>query len=46
VNRVLRTFREEGVAAIREGQVQIGNFEKLHRLAHLLLDHYERTTPE
>jgi CRP/FNR family transcriptional regulator len=46
VNRVLRAFREEGIAVIRDGQVRIVDFEKLERIAYLLLDHYERTTPE
>jgi CRP/FNR family transcriptional regulator len=46
VNRVVRAFREEGIAVIRDGRVQVGNFEKLQRVAYLLLDHYERTTPE
>jgi CRP/FNR family transcriptional regulator, anaerobic regulatory protein len=46
VNRVLRVFREQGVAVIRDGHVRIEDFEKLQRTAYLLLDHYERTTPE
>jgi CRP/FNR family transcriptional regulator, anaerobic regulatory protein len=46
VNRVLRSFREQGILTVRNGEVRIDNMEKLSRLAYPLLDPYERKTPE
>jgi CRP-like cAMP-binding protein len=46
VNRVLKTFREDGVVTIREGEVRIGDLERLAKIAFPLLDTYERRTPE
>jgi CRP/FNR family transcriptional regulator len=46
VNRVLRAFRESGIVTVRDGEVVIGNLGELARLAHPLLDTYERRTPE
>jgi CRP/FNR family transcriptional regulator, anaerobic regulatory protein len=46
VNRVLKSFRENGIVTVRDGEVVIGNLEELARRAHPLLDAYERKTPE
>ncbi len=46
VNRILKTFRESGIATVRDGEVVIANLEELTRLAYPLLDAYERQTPE
>jgi CRP-like cAMP-binding protein len=46
VNRILKNFRESGIANIRDGEVLIGNLEELTRRAYPLLDAYERKTPE
>jgi CRP/FNR family transcriptional regulator, anaerobic regulatory protein len=46
VNRVLKSFRENGVATVRDGRVRIMDRDKLLRVAYPLLDRYERTTPE
>jgi CRP-like cAMP-binding protein len=46
VNRVLKTFREDGIVTIREGEVRIGDLERLAKIAFPLLDTYERRTPE
>jgi len=43
VNRVLRSFREKGLAAIRDGEALIHNFAQLRALASPLLDIYERS---
>jgi CRP-like cAMP-binding protein len=46
VNRVLKTFREGGIASVRDGFVTILDLERLTRIAFPLLDPYERATPE
>jgi CRP/FNR family transcriptional regulator len=46
VNRVLRSFREDGVVAIRDSEVRIGDLQRLAKIAFPLLDSYERRTPE
>jgi CRP/FNR family transcriptional regulator, anaerobic regulatory protein len=46
VNRVLKTFRENGIATVREGEVVIHDLERLRRLAYPLLDIYEKTAPQ
>jgi CRP/FNR family transcriptional regulator len=46
VNRVLRIFRENAVATVRDGMVSIQDLAKLKSIAEPLLDPYERTTPE
>jgi CRP-like cAMP-binding protein len=46
VNRILKTFRENGIASVRDGEVVITNLEELTRRAYPLLDAYERRTPE
>lgn len=46
VNRVLRSFRESGIVTVRDGEVVVGNLDELARVAHPLLDAYERKTPE
>jgi CRP-like cAMP-binding protein len=46
VNRVLKVFRESGVASIRDRFVFIHNLDSLTRIAYPLLDTYERSTPE
>jgi CRP/FNR family transcriptional regulator len=45
-NRVVRSFRERGIAVFRNGEVDIQNFAELRRLAEPLMDGYERTTPQ
>jgi CRP-like cAMP-binding protein len=45
-NRILKTFRENGVASVREGEVVIENLAELTRRAYPLLDAYERRVPE
>jgi CRP/FNR family transcriptional regulator, anaerobic regulatory protein len=46
VNRLLKSFRENGILAIREGEVVIMNLDELTQRAYPLLDAYERKTPE
>jgi CRP/FNR family transcriptional regulator, anaerobic regulatory protein len=46
VNRVLKTFRENGIATVRDGEVAIHDLEKLTRLAYPLLDIYEKKAPQ
>jgi CRP/FNR family transcriptional regulator, anaerobic regulatory protein len=46
VNRVLRVFRESGIAVVRDGSVTILDLEKLANLAGLLLDPHDRCLPE
>jgi CRP-like cAMP-binding protein len=46
VNRVLKTFREDGIVTIRDGEVRIGDLERLAKVAFPLLDTYERRTAE
>jgi len=43
-NRIVRSFRERGIATFRNGEVSIQNFAELRRLAEPLMDGYERTT--
>ena len=45
-NRIVRSFRERGIATFRNGEVSIQNFAELRRLAEPLMDGYERTTAE
>jgi CRP-like cAMP-binding protein len=45
-NRVVRSFRERGIAVFRNGKVSIQNFAELRRLADPLMDSYERTTSQ
>lgn len=46
VNRVLRRLREDGLATISRGTVQIHDIDRLHRLAQPVLDIFERSRPE
>jgi CRP/FNR family transcriptional regulator, anaerobic regulatory protein len=46
VNRVLKSFREQGIVTIRSGEVRIGDLQRLAKIAFPLLDTYERRTPE
>ena len=46
VNRVLKVFREDGIASVRDGVVTIHDLDRLSRIAFPLLDVYERATPE
>jgi CRP/FNR family transcriptional regulator, anaerobic regulatory protein len=46
VNRVLKVFRESGIATVRDGEVVIQSMEKLRELAYPLLDIYEKTAPQ
>jgi len=46
VNRVLRSFREQGIVTIRDGEVRIDDLQRLAKIAFPLLDAYERRTPE
>lgn len=45
VNRVLKVFREKGLAQVREGKVTILNLEGLAAIARPLLDPYQRSSP-
>jgi CRP-like cAMP-binding protein len=45
VNRVLKAFREGGLATVREGRVRIEDLDKLTQRASALLDVYESTSP-
>jgi CRP-like cAMP-binding protein len=45
-NRVVKSFRERGIAVFRNGEVGIQNFAELRRLADPLMDSYERTTAQ
>jgi DNA-binding transcriptional regulator LsrR (DeoR family) len=45
VNRVLRVFRENGLAQVRDGEVSIPDLERLATLARPLLDPYQRSSP-
>ncbi len=46
VNRVLRSFREDGVVSMRGRRVTIGDLDALVRIAGPLLDMSERGSPE
>jgi CRP/FNR family transcriptional regulator, anaerobic regulatory protein len=46
VNRVLKSFREQGIVTVRAGEVHIGDLQRLAKIAFPLLDTYERRTPE
>jgi CRP/FNR family transcriptional regulator len=46
VNRVLKTFRERGIATVRDGYVTIGDLDALTKRALPLLDAHERATSE
>jgi len=46
VNRVLRRLREEGLATVSRGVVQIDDVHGLHKLARPVLDVFERSRPE
>jgi hypothetical protein len=46
VNRILRRFREDGLAAVAKGRVKMLNLEKLVELAYPLFDVFEREAPE
>jgi CRP-like cAMP-binding protein len=46
VNRVLRRLREEGLATVNRGIVQIDDIDRLHKLAQPVLDIFERSRPE
>jgi CRP/FNR family transcriptional regulator, anaerobic regulatory protein len=45
VNRVLRVFRESGLAQVRDGEVSILDLERLAAIARPLLDPYQRSSP-
>jgi CRP/FNR family transcriptional regulator, anaerobic regulatory protein len=45
-NRMIRSFRERGIAVFRNGEASIQNFTELRRLAEPLMDGYERTTAQ
>jgi CRP-like cAMP-binding protein len=44
VNRVLKAFREGGIATVRDGQVRIDDLDKITQRASALLDVYESTS--
>jgi CRP-like cAMP-binding protein len=46
VNRILKSYRDNGIVTVRDGEVIIENLEELRRRAYPLLDAYERRTPE
>lgn len=45
-NRVIKSFRERGIAAFRNGAAVIQNFAELRRIAEPLMDAYERTAAQ
>jgi hypothetical protein len=45
-NRIVKSFRERGIALFRNGEVSIQDFAQLRRLADPLMDAYERTTAQ
>jgi CRP/FNR family transcriptional regulator, anaerobic regulatory protein len=45
-NRVVKSFRERGIAAFRNGAVIIQNFAELRRIAEPLMDAYESTAAQ
>jgi CRP/FNR family transcriptional regulator len=45
MNRILKEFRDSGVATVREGRVRIGDLGSLVQRATPLLDTYERSEP-
>jgi CRP/FNR family transcriptional regulator len=45
-NRVLKSFREQGIVTVRDGEVRIGDLQRLAHIAFPLLDAYERRTPQ
>ena len=45
-NRIVKSFRERGIAVFRNGEVSIRDFAGLRRLAEPLMDGYERTTAQ
>jgi len=45
-NRVIKSFRERGIAAFRSGEVTIQNFAELRRIADPLMDSYERSAAQ
>lgn len=45
VNRVLRSFRENGIVTVRDGRVRILDLPRLSAIAAPLLDIYERSSP-
>jgi len=45
-NRVVKSFRERGIAALRNGEVSIQNFAELRRIAEPLMDEYERSAAQ
>ncbi len=42
VNRVLRNFRENGIATVRDGKVSIHDYAGLRQIAYALLDLHDR----
>lgn len=46
VNRVLKSFRAQGIVTIRDRFVTSGHLERLRQIAYPLLDSYERRTRE
>lgn len=46
VNRIVKAFRERGIVAFQGGKAIIHDFVELRRIAHPLLDSFERSVPE
>jgi CRP-like cAMP-binding protein len=46
INRVLKTFRNNGIVTVRDGRVHIHDMARLAAFAYPLLDRYERSKPE
>jgi len=46
LNRVLRIFRENGILAVRDGEVSVTDLKSLAQVAAPILDPYERQRPE
>jgi CRP-like cAMP-binding protein len=45
-NRIVRAFRERGIVVFQNGQAKIQDFVELRRIAHPLMDPFERSVPE
>jgi CRP/FNR family transcriptional regulator, anaerobic regulatory protein len=45
-NRIVKSFREKGIVVFQAGKAIIKDFAELRRIAHPLMDAFERSVPE
>jgi len=45
-NRIVKAFREKGIAVLQGGKAIVHDFVELRRIAHPLMDSFERSVPE